>query len=83
MTVKSTKQALEKPTAEFLERFLRIGFPVAALPDVAGLQLHRGPHRRQQATARLQVHLGKQLLAARSWLIVHSFIPTWEKRQAE
>lgn len=76
-----TDRRTPEPTTEFLQGFLGVGLPVAALPDVAGLQLHRGPHRRQRAAARLQVHLGKQLLAARPRLIVHSLVPTWGREE--
>lgn len=63
-------------TAELLQRLLRVRFPIAALPNVTGLQLYRGLHARQGPSASFQVHLGKQLPASSSWLIVHSLVPT-------
>lgn len=62
-------------TAKFLQRLFAVGFPVTALPDVAGLQFHHGLDTRQEASARLQVHLGKQLPAPSSRLVVHSLVP--------
>lgn len=64
-------------TTKLLQRFLRVRLSIAALPNVAGLQLHRGPNGGQRLTTRLQVHLGKQLLTACSWLVVDSLIQTW------
>lgn len=68
-------------TTEFLQRLFRVRFPVAALPDVVGLQLHHGLHARQQASTCFQVHLGKQLPASSSGLIVHSLVPTLETQR--
>lgn len=64
-------------TTEFLQGLLGICFAVAALPNVTGLQLHHGLHRRQGTSTCFQVHLGKQLPASRSWLVVHSLVPTF------
>ena len=68
-------------TAQFLQGLLGVGLAVAALADVTGLELHHGPHGRQGPAARLQVHLGKQLLAARPWFVVHPLVPAWDKQK--
>lgn len=70
-------------TAELLQGFLRVGLAVAAFADVAGLQLHRGPHRRQRTATRLQVHLGEQLFTSCPRLVVHLLVPTWEESANE
>ncbi len=65
-------------TTEFLQRLLRVSFPVAALPDVTCLQLYHHLHARQGTSTRFQVHLGKQLPASSPWLIVHALVPTFK-----
>lgn len=66
-------------TTEFLHGLLGVGLSVAALPNVAGLQLHHCSHGRQWAVTSLQVHLGKQLLTSCPGLVVYLFVPAWEK----
>lgn len=68
-------------TTEFLQRLLRVRLPVAALPDVIGLQLYHRLHSRQGTPTCFQVHLGKQLPASSPWLIVHPLVPTFRGKK--
>lgn len=70
-------------TTELLQRFLRVGFSVAALPDVASLQLYRDLHQGHGATTSLKMHHGKQLLAACPGLIVHLLTPSWREKKIQ
>jgi len=63
-------------TTEATHRAVGVAVPVAALADVAGLQIYGGldvPHR---LLAGLQVQAGKQRHAARAGGVLHTLAPS-------
>lgn len=70
-------------TTQPVQGLLRVGVPVAALPDVAGLQLHRHLHRGHRRIARLQVDVWEEGQCSRARLVLDLVAPSCVGPQIE